>query len=167
MLSVLQLSTSSHVSFYINKSFFSPSLPLLLFLSCTPTQRLSEAHEDGRRKQGGGWSMTRERKSVALNTASTALYYFSFLFPSPTVCLRGFSSTFSFWEVILRAASNCCQNEPFCCHHLLFSGMEMLVNFLPFMCTFDTDNRLSLMQKQTVFKLKSILIKNICELFIT
>ena len=52
--SVLQPSTSSHVSFYINKSFFSPSLPLLLFLSCTPTQSLSEAHEDGRRKEGGG-----------------------------------------------------------------------------------------------------------------
>lgn len=95
--SVLQLSTSSHVSFYINKSFFSPSLPLLLFLSCTPTQSLSEAHEDGRRKEGGGWSMTREKGKALLLTLhlQPSIYCFSvfslslplLLFPD-TVCIH-------------------------------------------------------------------------------
>lgn len=89
--SVLQPSTSSHVSFYINKSFFSPSLPLLLFLSCTPTQSLSEAHEDGRRKEGGGWSMTREKGKVLLLTPHLQPFIYCFfvscLFPD-NVCFQ-------------------------------------------------------------------------------
>lgn len=97
--SVLQPSTSSHVSFYINKSFFSPSLPLFLFLflSCTPTQSLSEAHEDGRRKEGGGWSMTREKGKALLLTLHLqfSIYCFSIfllsalLFPD-TLCIQAY-----------------------------------------------------------------------------
>lgn len=101
--SVLHPSTSSHVSFYINKSFFSPSLPLLLFLSCTPTQSLSEAHEDGRRKEGGGWGMTREKGKAMLLTLrlQLSIYCFSmFFFPlslslllSPdSVCIQDYFS---------------------------------------------------------------------------
>lgn len=72
--SVLPPKNSSHVSFYINKSFFSLHSSLSSFLSCTPTQSSSQAHEDGSRKERGGWGMTREKgKSAALSTASIAI----------------------------------------------------------------------------------------------
>lgn len=131
---MLQLSTSSHVSFYINKSFFSPSLPLLLFLSCTPTQSLSEAHEDGRRKEGGGWSMTREKGKALLLTLhlQPSIYCFSVFF-SLSFCFQTpyvFKSIFSHWnpsycDLIRKGSSLCSQNYPVCYENLLSSGTEL------------------------------------------
>lgn len=140
--SVLQPSTSSHVSFYINKSFFSPSLPLLRFLSCTPTQSLSEAHEDGRRKEGGGWSMTREKGKALLLTLhlEPSIYCFavfsplSFCFQIPYVFKSIlFCWNVSYCKVIRRAASLCSQNYPIT-QDLLSSGIEMSINLSSFMC---------------------------------
>lgn len=139
--SVLHPSTSSHVSFYINKSFFSPSLPLLLFLSCTPTQSLSEAHEDGRRKEGGGWGMTREKGKAMLLTLrlQLSIYCFSMffsLFLSLSFSLQiayVFRTIFLLlksellWIFTRKASSLCSENYPIT-QDLLSSGSEMLIN---------------------------------------
>lgn len=108
--SALQLSTFSRASFYINKSFFpSPSLPLLLVLSYTPTQSLWKAHEDGWRKERGGWSMTRETGTLLSTPHPTALYpYFLRILstaPPSTICFQVYFSSqinWSFYKFTLK-----------------------------------------------------------------